>query len=230
MDTDGILLVDKPTGMSSFGVVAMVRRVLSQAAGKKIKVGHTGTLDPFATGLLILVVGDCCKQAGEFSKLDKTYQATMCLGWLSSTGDTEGELRQVSNRIPTKTELQNVLTKFIGTITQIPPIYSAIKINGQRAYTLARQGQAVEMPPRTIEVKELNLISYDYPNVKIVCEVSSGTYIRTLIEDIGKSLETGAYCTQLRRTKVGKWDVSQALSIHDGMEKVRYHLTHPLFS
>jgi tRNA pseudouridine55 synthase len=215
IDLNGFLLVDKPDGISSFGVVGRIRWALTQMAGKKVKVGHTGTLDPFATGLLVLVIGDYCKRAGEFSKLDKTYKATMHLGWTSSTGDPEGELTEVSNSVPTKTELQSALTKFVGSITQTPPIYSAIKINGQRAYKLARQGQQVEVPPRTVMIKKLDLLSYIYPNAEIVCEVGSGTYIRTLVEDIGKELGTGAYCTELRRTKVDRWNVDQALSMED---------------
>lgn len=215
IDPNGFLLVDKPAGISSFGVVGRIRWALSRIAGKKVKVGHTGTLDPFATGLLVLVVGSYCKRASEFSKLDKTYKATMRLGWTSSTGDPEGELTEANSRAPTKTELQNALAKFVGSITQTPPIYSAIKINGQRAYKLARQGQQVEVPPRMVMVKKLDLISYNYPNAEIMCEVGSGTYIRTLVEDIGKELNAGAYCTELRRTKVDKWSVEQALNLSD---------------
>jgi tRNA pseudouridine55 synthase len=206
----GILLIDKPAGMSSFGVVARVRRQLSQQAGKKIKVGHTGTLDPFATGLMIIVVGEYCKRAGEFSKLDKTYEATLRLGQTSSTGDPEGEITEVSDRQPTREEIEKVLGQFRGQIQQTPPAFSAIKINGQRAYKLARAGKTVDMPVRTVTIHQLELIGYDYPEVKIVCHVSSGTYIRTLAEDIGRVLKTGAYTTSLRRTKVGGFELSEA--------------------
>jgi tRNA pseudouridine55 synthase len=209
----GLVLIDKPADISSFGVVARIRRILSQQAGKKIKVGHTGTLDPFATGLMILVVGDYCKRASEFSKLDKTYEATLCLGKTSSTGDPEGEITDVSTEQPRGEQIKIVLKKFTGQIKQTPPIYSAIKINGQRAYKLARKGEAVEMPSRTVTISRLELINYDYPVVKIVCDVSSGTYIRTLAEDIGKQLGVGAYTTQLRRTKVGKWQIGQACNL-----------------
>src|SRR5680860_1028057 len=129
---DGILLIDKPAGMTSFGVVARVRRVLSERQGKKVKVGHTGTLDPFATGLMILVVGKECKNASSYSKLDKVYEATICLGKTSATGDPEGEITDVSNTISNHIEIEKVLNKFIGEIIQRPPIYSAININGQR--------------------------------------------------------------------------------------------------
>lgn len=211
----GIILIDKPAGMSSFGVVARVRRVLSQEVGKKVKVGHTGTLDPFATGLMIIVVGEYCKRASEFSKLDKSYEATLCLGQKSSTGDPEGEITFASDVRPTKQELQKALKQFRGEIQQTPPIYSAVKINGQRAYKLARAGKKVEMPSRTVTIKQLELLQYNYPQAKIACEVTSGTYIRTLVEDIGLTLRTGAYTTELRRTTVGKWSVTDAQKVDD---------------
>jgi tRNA pseudouridine55 synthase len=213
----GILLIDKPAGMSSFGVVARVRRQLSQEAGKKVKVGHTGTLDPFATGLMIIVVGDYCKRAGEFSKLDKSYEATIRLGATSSTGDPEGEITAISDAHPTKAAIQAALIPFRGEIQQTPPIYSAIKIDGQRAYKLAREGKEVEMPVRTVKVHSLELSGYTYPDAKIVCHVGSGTYIRTLAQDIGKALGTGAYTTQLRRTTVGQWDIAEAINPDDSI-------------
>lgn len=207
----GLLLIDKPAGMSSFGVVARVRRQLSQQAGKKVKVGHTGTLDPFATGLMIIVVGDYCKRAGEFSKLDKSYEATIRLGQTSSTGDPEGDITPVSDTKPTKQAVDAALVPLRGEIQQTPPIYSAIKIDGQRAYKLAREGKTVDMPTRTVTVHSLELVNYAYPELTIACHVSSGTYIRTLAQDIGEALGTGAYTTALRRTTVGKWSLNGAL-------------------
>lgn len=209
----GILLIDKPSGMSSFGVVARVRRQLSQIVGKKVKVGHTGTLDPFATGLMIIVVGEYCKRAGEFSKLDKSYEATIRLGQTSSTGDPEGQITEVSGDKPSRQGIEDALKKFRGQITQTPPIYSAIKIDGQRAYKLAREGKQIDMPTRTVTISRLELQSYTYPTVKITCDVSSGTYIRSLVEDIGKELGTGAYTTALRRTKVSNFDISGTSSL-----------------
>lgn len=210
---DQTLVIDKPAGMTSFGVVARVRRVLTQQAGKKVKVGHTGTLDPFATGVMILVTGTMCKQAGSFSKLDKTYEATVRLGQVSTTGDPEGDITGVSDHEPTRQEIEQALEGFRGQIEQRPPIFSAIKINGQRAYKLARDGQEVEIPLRTITVYSLEIIDYAYPNLRIRTDVSSGTYIRTLASDIGQVLTTGAYCTQLRRTRVGEYDLSQAKTL-----------------
>ncbi len=211
---DQIILADKPAGISSFGVVARVRRQLSGRAGRKIKVGHTGTLDPFATGLMILVSGTFTRRAGEFSKLDKVYEATIRLGAISSTGDPEGEItEQLVQDIPSEQQVRQTIKTFLGKITQTPPVFSAIKINGQRAYKLARAGQAVEMPSREVEIYSIELLSYEYPHIKIRAHVSSGTYIRTLAQDIGDLLGTGAYVTELRRVKVGQYDIKDAVTI-----------------
>jgi len=213
MQEDSVLLIDKPSGMTSFGVVARVRRKLSQQLGKKAKVGHTGTLDPFATGLMIIVTGKECRNAGAYSKLDKVYEATIHLGQTSTTGDPEGELTDVSEHKPTLEEVTEALKQFVGEIQQTPPIYSAIKINGQRAYKLARNGESVEMPVRTVTIFSLELIDYTYPDVKIRVHVSSGTYIRTLAEDLGKALGTGAYCVQLRRTKIADFSIDDSVQL-----------------
>lgn len=212
---DGIILIDKPTGLTSFGVVARIRRVLTEQAQKKVKVGHTGTLDPFATGLMILVVGKECKNAEQYSKLDKVYEATFQLGQTSTTGDPEGEITNISDREPTQAEIEKILTSFVGEITQRPPIFSAIKVGGQRAYKLARDGKEVEIPTRQVMVHSLELLDYSYPEVKIRVHVSSGTYVRSLAEDIGSVLGTGAYCTQLRRTKIADWDIDDAHALQD---------------
>lgn len=215
MIDDGILLIDKPADMSSFGVVARVRRVLTQHAGKKVKVGHTGTLDPFATGLMILVIGKECKNAGNYSKLDKIYEATIRLGQTSTTGDPEGEITDVSNKQPARAEIEKVLATLTGDIMQRPPIFSALKIGGQRAYKLARKGEIVEIPERQVTIHSLELVEYSYPELKIRTHVSSGTYIRSLADDIGKALDTGAYCSQLRRTVISKWTIEDAKQLSD---------------
>lgn len=212
---DEVILIDKPAGMTSFGVVARLRRVLSQQAGKKVKVGHTGTLDPFATGLMILVTGKKCREAGVYTKLDKWYEAEIVLGQVSTTGDPEGELTDISDRQPTREEIEQVLQQFTGEIRQRPPIFSAIKINGQRAYKLARGGQEVEIPERTVQVYTLELLDYTYPSLQIRVHVSSGTYIRSLAVDIGKKLGVGAYCQALRRTKIANYDIADAKVLAD---------------
>lgn len=213
--TDGILLIDKPPAMTSFGVVARVRRVLTRQAGKKVKVGHTGTLDPFATGLMILVIGKECKNAEKYSKLDKVYEATFRLGQVSTTGDPEGDITFVSDRQPEKELIMKTLELFTGEIEQRPPIFSAIKINGQRAYKLARNGEEVEIPLRKVNVYTFELINYTYPNLEVRVHVSSGTYVRSLAVDIGAALGTGAYCTELRRLSISKWVVSDAQKLSD---------------
>lgn len=213
--TDGILLIDKPANMTSFGVVARVRRVLTQQASKRVKVGHTGTLDPFATGLMIIVVGKECKNAGTYTKLDKIYEATIRLGQTSTTGDPEGEITDINDTVPSRDMVQSVIKSFTGEILQRPPIFSALKINGQRAYKLARDGKEVEIPKRTVTIHSLEVIDYAYPELKIRTHVSSGTYIRSLAVDIGEALGTGAYCTHLRRTSIAKWDITAAQTLAD---------------
>jgi tRNA pseudouridine55 synthase len=213
----GILLIDKPAGWTSFDVVNYVRKLVAQAEDKKpkqIKVGHSGTLDPFATGLLILLIGkDYTRRAGEFSKLDKTYEVTMRLGQTSSTGDPEGLITPVSDAVPTETELRHATTKFIGEIEQTPPAYSAIKVDGQRAYKLARAGKEFTIKPRRVTINRLELISYNYPEATLIADVSSGTYIRTLVEDIGHILGAGAYTTSLRRTQIGQFNIRQSTEV-----------------
>lgn len=212
---DKIILIDKPVGLTSFGVVARLRRVLSAESGSKVKVGHTGTLDPFATGLMIIVTGKECKNAASYSKLDKTYEATISLGQVSSTGDPEGELAEVSAYQPSLVEVEQALARFKGEISQRPPIFSAIKIGGQRAYKLARAGQEVEIPRRQVKIYSLELINYNYPRLHFRSHVSSGTYIRSLAVDIGEALGTGAYCLEIRRTAIADWDVNQAKTLVD---------------
>lgn len=204
-----IIYVDKPAGMSSFGAVARVRRLLSEREGHKVKVGHTGTLDPFATGLLILLAGKATKKAPELTKKDKVYEAELCLGRTSTTGDPEGEIAETSAELPTLAQIEAILPQFTGKIRQRPPIFSAIKINGQRAYKLARKGQTVEMPTREVEIYSLEILSYVAPTLKIRTHVSSGTYIRSLAEDMGKALGCGAYLTALRRTQIADFKLDE---------------------
>lgn len=226
-----ILLVDKPEGISSFGVVARVRRRLSEEAGtvsvkgkdgvvrekrKKVKVGHTGTLDPFATGLLVLLIGKGTKRANEFLKLNKEYIATVRLGATSTTGDPEGEVTVVRDvRVPSRVDVEKAVEKFVGETEQRVPSYSAVKINGERAYKLARAGKEVEMPVRKVRIDEIEILDYKWPDLTIRCQVSSGTYIRALGEDIGKELGVGGYLTALRRTQVGEWRIEGAKRLEE---------------
>ncbi len=232
---DGLILVDKPLGWSSFDVVAKIRSVLrteirnlqsensdaetpitnSQLPISKVKVGHTGTLDPLATGLMIVVVGSYCKRASEFSKLDKTYEVQMKLGETSTTGDEEGEKLEVRSWRLEVSEIEQALKSFLGESMQTPPAFSAIKIDGKRAYKLAREGKEVVIEPRKITITDIKLDKYDFPLVNFTVAVSSGTYIRSLVEDIGKNLGTGAYITFLRRTKVADFDIKDAVKVED---------------
>ena len=212
---NGIILVDKPKDWTSHDVVAKVRGLLKKQGIAKPKVGHAGTLDPLATGLLIILIGNYTKRAQEFSKLDKIYKVSMKLGQTSTTGDAEGVKSDISGRKPTKKEIENSLKSFVGEIKQIPPAYSAIKVNGQRAYKLARAGKSVALKPRKVTVYRLQLTDYKYPEVRFNCEVSSGTYIRSLVEDIGQKLGTGAYMSDLQRTQIGKYSIEQTHKIEN---------------
>ncbi len=209
----GLLLIDKPTGVSSFGVVAKVRGTIKSVTGQKLKVGHSGTLDPAATGLLILAIGAYTKKIPQLIKQDKTYEAEVTLGLQSSTGDKEGELTVISSKEPSRSEIEDVLKQFSGVIEQTPPIYSAIKVGGVRAYHLARQNKPVEMPKRQVTIYSIELLNYQYPKLSIRTRVSSGTYIRSLVEDIGQALQTGAYTSDLRRLSIGEYQVSSALPL-----------------
>lgn len=205
----GKYLINKPRGRSSFSMVAQVRRL----SGIK-KVGHAGTLDPEAEGLLIVLVGkEFTKQAEKYSKLDKTYKFTIKLGEDSTTDDEEGEKQVVSERQPAKAEISKVIGSLTGVISQTPPVYSAIKINGQRAYKLARKGEEITIPERKITINSFRLTSYKYPLVELEADVSSGTYIRSLAREIGQQLGTGAYCTQIVRTRIGSYNLADALGI-----------------
>jgi len=233
---NGYILVDKPKDWTSFDVVARVRGLVRaahrqmmatqsdnldgkpaaqhQQLPKRVKVGHTGTLDPQATGLLVILVGNYTKRATELTKLDKTYEVVMKLGETSTTGDVEGEKVPVSDQQPSSEELQVVLDAFVGDIMQTPPIYSAIKVDGVRAYKLAREGKEVKLEARPARIDSLQLTEFDYPYVHFTVDVSSGTYIRSLVEDIGSRLETGAYMSDLRRTRVGQFKIEDATEIN----------------
>lgn len=214
---NGVLLVDKPSGWTSFDVVNKIRRLIQNSPyntthKKRFPVGHTGTLDPLATGLLVLLIGNYTKHAPGLTKLDKTYEVTMRLGQTSTTGDDEGEKTFVSDTQPPLEAVQAALRHFVGGQMQTPPAFSAVKINGQRAYKLAREGKAPELAPRPVRIDRIELRSYDYPFVQFSADVSSGTYIRSLVEDIGNMLQTGAYMSGLRRTHVGSFKLDDAIT------------------
>lgn len=211
MNLDEVLLVDKPKGWTSFDVVGKIRSQLRSLTGQKVKVGHAGTLDPLATGLLIVLVGKATKRQDDFMKQDKVYEVAMKLGQTSTTADEEGEKTAVSDRELSREEVEQAVRQFVGEISQIPPAYSAIKVNGQRAYKLARAGNEVTIEPRNVTVYAIEQIEYEYPIVTFTAKVSSGTYIRSLVTDIGEVLGTGAYMSDLRRTQIGEFSIVDAV-------------------
>lgn len=207
---EGIVLFDKPKGKSSFYAVAVTRAKLKSQFGRKIKVGHTGTLDPIATGLLILLTGKMTKQADTFLKKDKVYIAEATLGSSSTTYDAEGEINEIEpNANLSLAEIEQAVQNFVGKIEQTPPIFSAIKVGGKRAYSLARSGQEVKLKARQVEIYSLEILNYAWPKLKFRVHVSSGTYIRSLINDIGQALGCGAYMSELRRISIGEYKIDE---------------------
>ena len=293
-DFDRVILVDKPAGISSFGVVSRIRGKLSRekrffeltefkeknpvfnselteeniaefaknphlipkeirekiSLTKKIKVGHAGTLDPFATGLLIVLTGKMTREQDKFIRHNKTYFAKIRLGETSTTGDPEGEISRILTNEQAENFAKNLKNeeiakmleeKFTGEITQIPPVFSAIKMDGVKAYEISRKAMKIREKPadqrsekerkilakndefrekfateksRKIVVKNLEIVNFQWPILEIRAEVSAGTYIRTLAEDIGAALGTGAFCAELRREKIGEFDVEDAVKFY----------------
>lgn len=203
---DGIIIIDKPKGYTSHDVVNVVRKNL-----KTTKVGHTGTLDPNATGVLPVLIGKATKISKYLIEHDKTYIAELTLGKKSSTGDIEGEIIE-EKEVPNLSEeqIKNTLASFLGKQMQTPPIYSSIKINGKKAYEYARNGQTVEIPAREIEIAEISLLSFEKDGIIFKVSCSKGTYIRVLCEDIAKKLGTVGLMQNLRRTRVDKFDIKDA--------------------
>jgi len=216
----GFLLIDKPVDWTSHDVVGYLRKVL----GIK-KIGHAGTLDPFATGLLIVGIGrGATKQLDQFKNLHKTYEATLELGATSDTQDSTGIITPYDfDTTPDIHEVEQVLKTFLGKQQQIPPMHSAKKVNGKKLYKLARKGMEIEREAHDIEIFEIKLLNYDFPELRIHVECSVGTYIRTLAYDIGLKLGTGAHCKELRRTGIGPYHIDNALSpeeiTHENVEK-----------
>ncbi len=217
----GLLLVDKPAGMTSHDVVDKIRRITKQRT-----VGHAGTLDPFATGLLLVAVGrEATKELSKFVGLDKTYEATICLGKASATFDTEGPISDAPCPAVTIDELLTAMKKQVGDILQLPPMHSAIKIAGKKLYELARQGKEVERPARAVTVYNFELVD-DFENgieaqtrlelptsIKVKIHCGSGTYIRAMARDLGEALGTAGYLTALRRTSIGPFTIEKGAKL-----------------
>ncbi len=207
----GILNIDKPAGLSSARAVGRVKRLLP----RKTKIGHAGTLDPFATGVLLLLVGKATKQCESMMDQPKQYEATVKFGSTTATDDPESVETPWSETIarPTRDQVESALPRFIGAITQRPPIFSALKVQGRRAYDLARQGETVTLAPRVVNVYGIDLLDYEWPLLRLRIDCGRGTYIRSIARDIGEMLNVGGHLVQLRRTRVGVYGEADALNI-----------------
>jgi len=208
----GFLVIDKPVGITSFDVIRKLREI----TGIK-KIGHTGTLDPMASGILLCAVGRLAtKNISQFLKSDKEYIAEIELGKISDTYDKEGEIEIIKfSKKPKEKEIREVLKKFVGVIAQIPPIFSAKKIKGKKAYELARQGKKIKLKPIKVKINALDLLFYKWPSLKIKISCGTGTYVRSLANDIGQELGVGGYLVDLKRTRVEDIDISQAIRLEE---------------
>ena len=217
-----VLYFDKPLGWTSFNLVNRVRGVLSRHIGvKKLKVGHAGTLDPLATGVMILCTGKNTKLIESFQYQTKEYVATIKLGATTPSFDLETEIdAEYPVEHITEDLVKQTLNKFIGEIKQIPPTYSAIKINGKRAYEYARKGDEVELKPKTLVIDEIELLDYKMPEIVVRVVCSKGTYIRALARDIGEALNSGGHLTALRRTRIGDIRVENCLQYDDFVKEL----------
>jgi tRNA pseudouridine55 synthase len=213
MGLNGWIILDKPVGLGSTKVVSAVKRALRDAGEARTKVGHGGTLDPLASGVLPIAIGEATKLAGRMLDATKQYAFRVRFGAETDTLDGEGEVIATSEVHPTASEVDAILPRFTGAIEQVPPAYSALKIDGKAAYARARAGELVEMKPRTVTVHELQLLSANADQADFIATVSKGTYIRSLARDIARSLNTVGHVTMLRRTRAGPFGLDRAVSL-----------------
>ena len=212
-----VLYFDKPLGWTSFDLVAKIRYKISRFLKvKKIKVGHAGTLDPLASGVMIICTGKATRQIELFQYQTKEYIATLKLGETTPSFDLETKIDQTfETKHITKNLVEETLKKFIGSIEQIPPVFSACKVNGERAYELARKGEAVELKPKLLVIDNIELLDFNMPEIKIRVVCSKGTYIRALARDIGIALNSGAHLVSLTRTRIGDVTLDKCLKIEE---------------
>lgn len=216
---DGILLIDKEENITSYTAIRMLKRILPKGQ----KIGHAGTLDPFATGLLVILLGKATKLMDTIHGLDKEYEVKAEFGYATDTQDYTGEKIKTCSALPQISEeelKENISKYFIGDISQLPPQYSAKKINGQKAYDLAREGKKVELKPKNISINSFDIVEYNWPFVTFKIKCSTGTYIRTLVNDLGEKVGTYATAMELRRTNIGEFSVENAISTKDINEEV----------
>jgi tRNA pseudouridine55 synthase len=208
----GFFMIDKPKGLESFGVVRFLRKTLNMK-----RIGYAGTLDPLASGLMIVAVGEATKLLNYLEKLDKVYEVELKLGFTSETFDSEGPLEKMNFQGSiSRSAIEKVLEEhFLGERNQTPPAYSAIQIEGKRAYALARKGIQVELEPRKVHFFEISVKHYLWPKLVLSVHCSSGTYIRSFVHDLGQLLGCGAYVSELRRTKIGHFSIQKAVSLEN---------------
>ncbi|MCI0358171.1 MAG: tRNA pseudouridine(55) synthase TruB [Planctomycetaceae bacterium] len=223
----GLVNVNKPAGITSRDVVNRVQRLV-----RPDKVGHAGTLDPLATGVLVVAIGPATRLVEYVQRMPKTYRGTFLLGRTSDTEDIEGTVHELADPPrPTADQVQTATRRLVGTIDQVPPAYSALKIGGQRAYELARRGQAVELQSRPVEIYSLDLVSYSYPELTLLVRCGSGTYVRSLGRDLARSLGSDAVMSALRREAIGPFTIDSAV---DGdaltMAAFQSHMLSPLLA
>lgn len=210
MTKEGILLIDKPAGKTSFYLVNVLRKIL----GVK-KIGHAGTLDPFATGVMVMLVGRKYTQKSDtFIKQGKSYRTTIRLGVETDSYDCDGNVLSTSDLVPSQEQIEEALKHFQGQVEQIPPMFSAKKVKGQKLYELARQGKVIERKPVTIELKT-TLLRYEYPEVDLLIDCSKGTYVRSIAHDLGKMLGCGAHLSQLVRTQSGSFKLDDCIKLEE---------------
>jgi tRNA pseudouridine55 synthase len=218
---EGVINLDKAAGMSSAAAVGRVKHLL----GRGTKIGHAGTLDPFATGVLLLLVGKATKSCEMLMGQPKQYETTAKLGATTATDDrTSPEIAMAIERQPTRDEIDRAAAAMVGTIQQKPPAFSALKIGGRPAYELARRGTPAKMEPRNVRIDAIEILSYEWPLLRMKIDCGRGTYIRAIARDLGEALKCGGYLMELRRTRIGRFDISQAVTLEQLAEGIAPHL------
>jgi tRNA pseudouridine55 synthase len=223
----GLLNIDKPAGLTSRDVVNRVQRLV-----KPHKVGHAGTLDPLATGVLVVAIGPATRLVEYVQRMPKTYHATFLLGRTSDTEDVQGTIVEMPDPpFPKRGDIEASIPQFLGTIEQRPPAYSALKVSGQRAYAVARRGETVDLAPRPVEVYSIEIARYDYPELELVARCGSGTYIRSLGRDLAESLGSGAVMSALRRLAIGPFTIETAIACDNlSVQEIHAQLRPPLLA
>jgi tRNA pseudouridine55 synthase len=214
---EGVLIIDKPLGLSSMHVCSIVRgKLRAGGAPKRVKVGHGGTLDPLASGVLVVLIGKATKRCDQVMIGEKVYETTVDLSRVSSTDDLEGEMTQVPiDREPTPEEVRAACERWTGDVMQTPPVYSAIKVGGKRAYAMARRGEDVKLGPRPVRIDAIEVLGYAWPMLRLSITCGKGTYIRSLGRDLGACMGVGGVLTALRRTRVGRFSIDDAVLLDD---------------